>query len=137
MPSRLSDEHGARCGVQSHNPEIMTWAKIKSCLINQQSLQVPLQVEEELLKCSCRILRIEAKSMVMIFVSGKITEESYFVRITFFFRVEFNWWLDSFYFLDNLFAVTQCQGANPQINPHDNYFRKFRLFGIFPTSTQK
>ena len=36
--SRLLTEGGAQCGgAQSHNPEIMTWAEIKSRLLNQLS----------------------------------------------------------------------------------------------------
>ena len=37
ISSRLYTEHGAQCGFQSHNPEIMTWAKTKSQLLNQIS----------------------------------------------------------------------------------------------------
>ena len=35
--SRLHAHHGARCRAQSHNPEIMTWAKVKSWTLNQLS----------------------------------------------------------------------------------------------------
>lgn len=51
---------------------------------------MPLQVEEELLKCSCRILRIETRAKVMILVSGKVIKESYFVS------------KDTFSFMSNL-----------------------------------
>ena len=34
ISSRLPIEYGAWCGAQSQDPEIMTWAKIKSQLIN-------------------------------------------------------------------------------------------------------
>ena len=43
--SRLLTEGGAQCGgAQSHNPEIMTWAEIKSRLLNQLSHPSTFQV---------------------------------------------------------------------------------------------
>ena len=40
---RLHDQHRPHLGAQSHNPEIMTWAKIKSGMLNQLS-QTPLLI---------------------------------------------------------------------------------------------
>ena len=37
ISSRLHAGQGARCGTQSHDPEIVTWAKIKSQRLNQLS----------------------------------------------------------------------------------------------------
>ena len=34
IPSILCTEHGAQCGASSRNPEIMTWADIKSQMLN-------------------------------------------------------------------------------------------------------
>ena len=45
ISSRLSTEWGAQPGASSHNPEIMTWAKTKSQMLNQLShLGAPHQV---------------------------------------------------------------------------------------------
>ena len=35
--SKLPTEYRARCGSGSHNPEIMTWAEIKSGMLNRLS----------------------------------------------------------------------------------------------------
>ena len=37
--SRLHSQHRAQCGVQSHDREIMTWAKIESQTLNWLSHQ--------------------------------------------------------------------------------------------------
>jgi len=58
--SRLPIEHGAwhqgwGCGAQSHNPEIMTWAKIKNQTLNQLSYPGTPKIVTFL--CSCLLIQ--------------------------------------------------------------------------------
>ena len=51
---RLWAKHRARLGAQSHNPEIMTWAKTKSWTLNPLSHQTPQESEAFILiNCFC------------------------------------------------------------------------------------
>lgn len=103
-------------------PQSWPEPKLRVGHLTDRAIQMPLQVEEELLKCSCRILRIETRAKVMILVSGEVIKESYlWVKITFSFMSNFNWWLDIqlavSQLLQNLFVVIPYQGENPRIIP--------------------